>query len=343
MTPARSRAAATIVGLTLSGVLALTAANPARAHTTGGPSASNYRTEVSGLQPGTADVVASLGPDREQIEVGVTGNSTVIVLGYRDEPYLRIGRQGVFENRSSPAVALNRDRVPRGAAAKRSPLQPPRWVRISSSSVARWHDHRAHWMGRRTPAAVRADPDHRHRIESWQIPLRINGTQAAINGALVWIPPPSPWPWVAIAVGLAIAVGFAARTRRARAAMGGALIAAAAAGATHVWAGQPFSDASGGGAAFEVTPSLAAVALALIALVWLVRRGVWSAAPLVVLAGLFVFVSGGIADLSTLSHANVPSRLEPSAARGLVAVALGLGLGLGLSGAARLRAPQPET
>ena len=69
------------------------------------------------------------------------------------------------------------------------------------------------------------------------------------------------------------------------------------------------------------------------AFVWLARRTVFSAAPLLAIAGLFTAVAGGFADLPVLSHAWIPSRLDPTLACTLVAIA----------GIARLRAPRPAT
>ena len=51
------------------------------------------------------------------------------MLGYQDEPYLRVGPDGVFENRRSPAVYLNANRrgstaVPRSA----DPDAEPDWT-----------------------------------------------------------------------------------------------------------------------------------------------------------------------------------------------------------------------
>jgi hypothetical protein len=111
----------------------------------------------------------------------------------------------------------------------------------------------------------------------------------------------------------------------------------------HLWASWPYSTASAFGRVGENLPSIAAVAAALLALGWLARRSVYSAAPLLIIAGLFAAVAGGIADLPALSHAWIPTRLDPTVARMLVAVALGVGTGVAIAGALRLRAPRPAT
>ena len=94
----------------------------------------------------------------------------------------------------SPAVRLNRSRVPTGPAPQ-GPIRAPRWVRISTGSTARWHDHRTHWMGGATPAAVRRDPDRAHVVGHWRIPLRVDGRATGIDGVIRWDPPPTAWAW----------------------------------------------------------------------------------------------------------------------------------------------------
>ena len=138
-------------------------ASPAGAHSTSGPPASNFHAEVRGITPAVGGVHTRLDADGERIELRVDGRARVTVLGYQGEPYLRVSRTGVFENRASPAVGLNRTRVPSGSA-RRARIGPPHWVKVSGGSTARWHDHRAHWMGGATPAPVRRAPDRAHVI-----------------------------------------------------------------------------------------------------------------------------------------------------------------------------------
>ena len=333
---ARLGVAATIVGLLVL------IATPAGAHGTSGPPASNFHTELIGLRPPTPGIAVSLGADGEQMVMRISGTLQVIILGYQDEPYLRVDARGVFENRSSPAVAMNRSRIPTGASSPTRP-GPPHWVRISKTPVAHWHDHRSHWMGGSAPAAVQRDPDRAHVIDRWTIPLRINGRAAALRGTIRWVRAPSAWPWWVLAAALAVGVVVGARSGAGRAVLTAAIAGTAATETVHVWASWPFSPGATTARVGESLPSIAAIVVCLGALVWLARRNVWSAAPAAVLAGLFVFVSGGLADLPTLSHTFVPSRLTPELARAIVAVALGVGFGTAVAGALRLRAPRPSS
>jgi hypothetical protein len=322
-------------------VALLVAATPAGAHTTSGPPASDYRSTVTGVVPAAPGVHAGHASDGDRIELRVDGPARVTVLGYQGEPYLRVSRDGVFENRSSPAVALNRTRTPSGPA-QQGPIRAPRWVRVSDGSTAVWHDHRAHWMGGATPEVVRRDTSRGHIIERWRIPLRVDGRLAAVTGAIHWDPPPATVAWVGLALALAVVLLVAARVAT-RPVLLAALALLAVAEALHLWGSWPFSTATTIGRVGENIPSIAAVLVCLFALGWLASRSVYRAAPVVVLAGLFAAVAGGLADLPTLLHAWVPSRFAPGVARTLVAVALGVGTGVAIAGFARLRAPRPSS
>ena len=94
-------------------------AGPASAHGGNGGSSSDYRAEITGYTTRTKGHdegfelrIVQLG---NRLELRRTTARQVMVLGYQGEPYLRVTAHGVFENRSSPAVVLNRTRVPTGA------------------------------------------------------------------------------------------------------------------------------------------------------------------------------------------------------------------------------------
>lgn len=333
----RARRWRVVAAMGTAGLVSILAASPAAAHSTSGPPASNFTTGLTGMRPTVPGVHASLSPDGERIRLTVTGPHAVTVLGYRSEPYLRVTRHEVLENRASPAVALNRTRVPTGPAPPGTG-GPPRWVRISTDGTAEWHDHRAHWMGGTTPRSVHRNPDRTHVIEHWTVPLRIGDDDggAVITGTITYHPPPIAWAWWLLAGALALVVVLAVRWWP-RPAAPTAVAAVGIAEALHLWGSWPFSTASTGGRIGENLPSIAAVVVAGLTLVWLARRGVRSAAPGVLLTGLFAFVAGGLADIPTLSHSWVPSRLDPTGARLLVAIALGVGFGLIVVGATRLR------
>jgi hypothetical protein len=88
--------------------------------------------------------------------------------------------------------------------------------------------------------------------------------------------------------------------------------------------------------------SMGGIALAVAALVWLVIRPPSDAIPAVLFAGLVVALAGGLADLTTLTHSQLPTQVPATVARLEVALALGLGAGLAASAALRLRPPAPS-
>ena len=181
---------------------AVAAAPPAAAHGGGGGDATNWRSEI------TSEARAGLrwrviGGDN-LLELRNTSGREVTVPGYRGEPYLRfLPDRGVLENRRSPAVALNQDRLgrtdpPDGA----DPEAPPEWRQVADGDSFSWHDHRIHWMSAADPRVVDADRSRTHEVLRWQVPYQLAADdgapeEGALSGRLLWEPPPPWWPWVA--------------------------------------------------------------------------------------------------------------------------------------------------
>jgi hypothetical protein len=268
------------------------------------------------------------------------------VLGYQDEPYLRVGPDGVFENVRSPATYLNRDRrattpVPGSADAEAE----PEWRKVGGGTVVRWHDHRTHWMGEQDPAAVRAAPDVLHVvIPDWVVPMRHDGTRIEATGDLVWIPGPSAWPWLAIGVaGLVLTLGLAATRRWTRwlAVLLGLLITLDVVHGIGVGLSKSGSAASKLGTLLAGSYlSIAGWALGVAGVVLLLRRRPEGAIP-AACAGLFVAVNGGLADLSSLTRSQLPFAGPADLARIAVATSLGIGSGLLVAGPIRLMRTRP--
>jgi len=151
----------------------------------------------------------------DEIELVNDTSQEVLVPGYPDEPYLRIGPGGVYRNANSPATYLNLNRyatlsLPNDADA----VAEPDWQQRCAEPHYVWHDHRTHWMSpSQLPPAVAADPTRTHTVSRWTIPLEDGGTELAVTGDLTGSPPPSPrliWPGV-VALFLAARRGGVAR------------------------------------------------------------------------------------------------------------------------------------
>lgn len=320
------RALAVIAGL-LAGLTFLVAgAGPASAHNVSGVSSTNYLTTLDGLEPATPGITVRVVEKGSRIELTNTNDDEVVVLGYEDEPYLRIGPDGVFQNRRSPATYLNQDRTGSQSGGENAdPEAEPDWEKISSGQTARWHDHRIHWMG----ASVDR-PDERLVVEDeWIIPLDYQGERLEITGQLLWIPGPSPLPWFALVAGL-VAVGAVVGLRpwwgKGLAALLAVLIL------TDVVHLVGILGARAGG------PDLAAVGSNLLysLVAWVVggvgismllrgkRDGLFAA----IFSAVLLAVFGGLQDVGALSHSQIPFLWAGGAARLFIAVSIGLGAGV---------------
>jgi hypothetical protein len=331
----------TLAGAVVAAATLCLAAAPAAAHGDSGPDATNYETVLEAVTPATPGIEVRLIDLGERIEVRNTTASDVVVLGYGDEPYLRVGPDGVFENRRSPATYLNRSLegdtdVPDSA----DPEAPPQWRRVNAGDTVSWHDHRTHWMADRDPPVVREDRGSRHSVQPWTVELRHEGETMLVTGDVVWVPPPSPWPWLVAALVLAAAVVGASRLRHWRAAIIAALVVAMIATVAHIageWGASTASVASTLGSSIY---TIGGVALGIVAVVLLaVRRDPADATPAVLMATLVLALGTGLAGISSWWHSQLPSTQAADLVRLEVAAVLGLGVGLAAAAALRLRGP----
>jgi hypothetical protein len=282
---------------------------------------------------------------------------TVQILGYSGEPYLRVTPDGVWSNTRSPAHWINETAdgktVP-PADAGVDTTAAPHWVRVSSSPIVRWHDHRTHWMGLGRPAAVRKDPGQVRRLADWRVALVSGVTPVTVRGTLDYLPHPSTalwWIGIALLAMLTAAVAvLAARYPSGRlrpwvaTGLGALLLAASAAEladdvgrALDTGAHQLgilttlFVEQTAGPAS-----ALGAVAAAVLAL----RRrpaGIFATA----LAGGCLAVVGGLADIEVFAHAVAPVPWDGTLSRLAVAAVLGGGIGVAAGGWLVLRTERP--
>jgi hypothetical protein len=338
MTGRLLRRAGVVAGLAL--VLVGAAAGPAAAHAVGtGTEASNYRTTVHGIDQGTPGIsVRAVAGGL--LELTNRSNAEVLVLGYRLEPYLRVGPGGVFENQRSPSTYTNRFRTaPASIPTEFDPQAAPEWRRIGDGPSAGWHDHRAHWTGP-DPPALKADPKVVQVVRNWEVPLRQGDQDMLIRGEITWVPGPAPWPWALVAVGLfAAALAGAGGYRRPRVLAVVALVAAAAdmvhtAGAllasTAPLAAQLYGTATA--AAGWVVSGLAAYRL--------LRGRADTGLIYLLLGGVFLTLAGALPDLPALARSQLPSGFGPIVTRAAITFTLGLGAAMVVAGLAGFRAPR---
>src|SRR4051794_41086097 len=86
---------------------ALLLAGPARAPVGGGGAGGDFAGGVLAVPPAMSGVTVGVLSFGDELELVNAGDTEVQVPGYSDEPYLRIGPDGVWRNRNSPATYIN--------------------------------------------------------------------------------------------------------------------------------------------------------------------------------------------------------------------------------------------
>jgi hypothetical protein len=316
----------------VTAAMVLLSATPASAHTVSGGGSTNFRSDLVSVTPAVAGLDVRIVENGRRVQLVNTGAVDVIVLGYGGEPYLRVGRAGVFENSRSPAVASNTPTgtVPSPETAA-GPPGPPSWRRLSSTHTVRWHDHRTHWSGAVPTLLVRHAPPTGVLVREWTVHLLAGTQPVVVKGTLTWFAGPSPWPWVAAAVVLLVACVLAACSRWWAGLLGAAVAVLVATDVVHA-VGTGLAVA---GSAFQQAVmvlatgyySIVAWVLGVIALRLLARRsvdGLFAAT----FTALVITAFGGFSDITTLGRSQVPFGLPVVLARVAVTVAIGVGLGL---------------
>lgn len=189
------------------------AAGPAAAHGRGGES-TNFRSIILDA-PDQEGVSWEIYGGDQYLSVTNTSDVELTVTGYSDEPYLRIGPDGVFENRASEAAYVNTDRYGEVGEipSEVGPEFPPRWTKVSDDPTYAWHDHRIHWMSTQLPPMV-VDTSVETLINPWEVVYQFGDEPSKITGELRWTPPPSPLPWLAAGLVLTAPALLGLRARR---------------------------------------------------------------------------------------------------------------------------------
>ena len=331
-----------------SAAFVIVAAAPALAHGSGGSDAGNFRSTVTGVAPAT-DVPGNIRPPKELawrvlandavLQVDNSSRAEITIAGYEGEPYLRIGPDGVFVNRNSPARYLNEDRYAQTPVPDHAdPEVTPAWEKVSDASRYGWHDHRIHWMSPAVPPQVRADPNQPQLITAWQVPFTWQGRELAVEGTLRWVPPPSWWPWVlgaaaVVTAPVALAVALARGSRRRDAALRTAavtLLAVAVVDAVHA-----AGDLMAVPATFSENLYAGLQSAAFIAIGVFGARSAWrgraGAATAVVVAGFALALGIGLTHFTVLTSSQVASAGPDWFARAVTAANLTLVLPMALA------------
>lgn len=335
-------------------------AAPALAHGGGSADATNFLSKVTGVTEGdgsgeTAAAAEVPGVDwrvralDSYLEVTNIAAAELTVPGYENEPYLRIGRDGVFENRNSPAVYLNNDRFAETPVpANVSGSAEPDWVRVGDGPTYRWHDHRIHWMAQTLPPQAKLEPDKSHVIQKWVVPFEVGGEQFAVRGDLRWIPADPWWPWpvgAGVLLMLPVVVAFftsQGKRRRTLIRVGAVIVAViAVADIVHALDDVFAVPATLSENLYALAQSIGFVLIGLFGAHRGWRGGEGSPTALAIGAGA-LFVGVGLTHTSSLAASQIASVLPPEATRAVIAANLALLLPIGVALAYELRAHRRE-
>ena len=312
-----------VVPRTLGAALAVVVATagPAAADAAG---PGDYTSEVTGIVPAMDGVDAEIRGGDAFLEVTVEEGRTVIVEGYTGEPYLRFLPDGRVErNRLSTATYLNEDRegqvdIP-SAASEAGPDAEPEWEELASGGTYAWHDHRVHWMQDSSPNVERGEAVG-GAYAPWRVPIVVDGSQADIEGTLVYEESVSALPYLGAAVLVAGLLGYYGR--RAGLRVTAAVLAAASAGAVAVgWA--DYASTPGGGSPLHWTLAAVALVTATGAVVLAGR----AAGLVLTLAGAAALSGWGLFRIEVLFKPVLPTDLPYALDRTVVALALGVSVG----------------
>jgi hypothetical protein len=343
------------LALALAGVFTVLVASApaAAAHTIGGVQATNYRSEITAITPSVPGLTIRIRDLGRRLELVNHTSQDVTVLGYQNEPYLRVGRSGIYENRRSPSLYQNK--LTTRSVSQLTALPPqadpnaaPQWHRRSGGRTVSWPDHRVRWEGP-DPQGVKANPGLAQTVVSrWNVPLLHGQDSVVVTGRISWVPGPAATPWL-LAVGTLFALILAFGATR----WWPGLLSGALAGLLAVDAVRLFGAATAGGGS-TLSGLLKALLLGVLeVMAWV--AGVWAVGAIQErrAAGLYAAMAVGVAlgfvsgvgDVLNLAYSQVPSALPTFAARAAVVVCLGVAFGLVGGGllAVRRLGPGPPT
>lgn len=175
----------------------------------------NYRSEVTRLDPPTDAVAVDVIGGDAFLRIRVERGHEATVLGYSGEPYVRILADGTVEqNERSPAVRLNTDRYARVGSQddltdEEIRAMEPDWRRVGGDGTFVWHDHNSHWMSTALPPQLEGRQSG-VVFEDWVVPIEVDGVATNVHGMLHRDAPPSTLPWLALAAVVAVVIGFVA-------------------------------------------------------------------------------------------------------------------------------------
>jgi len=150
-----------------------------------------YRSRILAVKPHVRGLELKILYGDDQVWLDNRSGKAIVVRGYRGEPYLRFGPDGIYVNGNSPAVYLNQDRYAQTPVPRKArPDAKPDWQKLAGGEIWTWHDHRIHYMSATPPKQIKNAPRRPHHVFDWKVPATANGKPFFITGSLDYRPPP---------------------------------------------------------------------------------------------------------------------------------------------------------
>jgi hypothetical protein len=325
-----------IVGAGLAAAAVVLPAAPAAADP---PAPGDYSSEVTAIEPAVDTVTIEVVGGDSFLLLEVEPGTEVVVIGYDDEPFVRVQADGTVEqNQSSTATYLNDDRyaevtIPERLAGVDASELEPEWEQVGTGGTYAWHDHRIHWMAPNAPPAVG-----RGGTFEWSgpVPLLVDGERVEVSGRIRYHEAVSPLPWIAGGLVAAAALGYALRGRsRASAAVAAAVAAVATLVAWGTWDAAP----SGVGASsLPLVVAGLAVVLSVASLAAPERIR-----PVLLLAVTAILGAWGLLRFGVLTNPVLPTDLPFAVDRAATVAAIAVAIAVGVSAMSAMAPPPPST
>jgi hypothetical protein len=297
------------VAVAIVALVALGVPAAAGAHSGTLVNALDYRARIASTGASGGISATIIDGDRK-LELRVPAKSTVVVLGYVGEPFLRFTPAGVEVNERSASAIVNK-LAPRGSVPALDPHAPPTWSQVSRDHRFAWHDHR---LG---PTPGRTYPE--GNVAGWSIPIVVDGRSEAISGRLLHSTGPALWPWLVL-LALTVLAGAVLASRSPRLAEGALYAGAIVAGSAAVVLSVSFSFVPGrpSSAAWTNLVVCCLIAAGAFALFARVPNGRHAVAGFVAVLAALV----GLSEASVLVHGFVISSLPVPVVRTATAAAM---------------------
>jgi hypothetical protein len=152
--------------------------------------ATNWESSIISIAPATDAVSIEVLNGGEAVQLKAKTGHTALILGYRNEPYLRINADGeVQANLKSPTWWSNKTGTGSGSVPDSAdPAAKPEWSTIGSNGSVAWHDHRIHAM-----PGVSTGTD-------WTVLVTVDDMPLVIRGQLNKLPSHAPLLEVLLAI-----------------------------------------------------------------------------------------------------------------------------------------------